>query len=276
MFILGAALELARRSGGAVVIPFSVATEAVAYHTPFSYFELFFHKFSYVLDEDLERAKVHAWVEPVGASAPVQLPVQRQNDLAVEYLRIDGYFQRLFHLPPRSVLLEHFALLPEFLAEAQKTHATVLDLPSTVAVHIRRGDFVPGVRTADHMTLDEFKRIQKYTNQAIEDALRELPGCTLVFFSDDIAWVEQNYSLEGAERRFVNETRDWVSLWLMSQCKHHILAPSTFSWWAAYLSPHHGIDGHRVFIPDPWHRIPYYSCPLDALCPREWTRVRVA
>jgi hypothetical protein len=62
--------------------------------------------------------------------------------------------------------------------------------------------------------------------------------------------------------------KDYEDLRLMSQCQHHIIANSTFSWWGAWLctnpckfvvAPEQwfaNADRHaRDLIPDDWHRI---------------------
>jgi hypothetical protein len=52
-------------------------------------------------------------------------------------------------------------------------------------------------------------------------------------------------------------------LWLMTQCKHHVIANSTFSWWGAWLGRS---SGQIVMAPD------IESSGYTALLPREWSR----
>ena len=80
----------------------------------------------------------------------------------------------------------------------------------------------------------------------------------LFIFSDDGEWVKENFKTpyQTTMARVYNvagqlgtgcEAED---LWLMSQCRHTILANSTFSWWGAWLN--HRTD-RTVIAPQPFY-----------------------
>ncbi len=104
----------------------------------------------------------------------------------------------------------------------------------SVSLHVRRGDYVSNPRTAathGACSLD-------YYQAAIRHVAERVPQPRFFIFSDDIAWVRANLNIEfpcvhvqhnrGAES--YNDMR------LMSLCRHHIIANSSFSWWGAWLN----------------------------------------
>ena len=46
--------------------------------------------------------------------------------------------------------------------------------------------------------------------------------------------------------------RDWEEMLFMSCCQHHIIANSTFSFWAALLGVTHDTDSKWVAYPKEW------------------------
>ena len=60
-----------------------------------------------------------------------------------------------------------------------------------------------------------------------------------------------------------------ADLWLMTQCKHFIIANSTFSWWGAWLAPG---DEKIVITPDSGPSGPGYWA-IQGLVPDRWTQV---
>jgi hypothetical protein len=56
-------------------------------------------------------------------------------------------------------------------------------------------------------------------------------------------------------------------LFLMSRCRHHIIANSTYSWWGAFLGASEG----RTVAPTAWSRDG--SVDIEHLIPPSWQRI---
>ena len=69
----------------------------------------------------------------------------------------------------------------------------------------------------------------------------------VVIFSDDPEWCKEQ-SLFESDRFLVAEGNiNYVDLCLMSLCKAHIIANSSFSWWGAWLA-----KSEKVIAPSKW------------------------
>lgn len=103
-----------------------------------------------------------------------------------------------------------------------------------VSVHIRRGDYISNPVVFQHhgtCSLD-------YYDTAIGRIAEKCSNPHFYLFSDDPDWVQQNLAIE-YPHTYVTHNRnsyDAADLWLMSLCRHHIIANSSFSWWGAWLS----------------------------------------
>jgi hypothetical protein len=62
--------------------------------------------------------------------------------------------------------------------------------------------------------------------------------------------------------------RDYEDLRLMTACRHHIIANSSFSWWGAWLSAHRD---KIVIAPRQWFHEPGRSS--RDLIPESWLRL---
>lgn len=93
-------------------------------------------------------------------------------------------------------------------------------------------------------------------------------------FSDDIEWARQNLSpaLPHVHVDINDGGAGYFDLELMRNCRHHIIANSTFSWWAAWLNEH---AEKIVIAPRIWfnrNEDDRYHTD-DALIPGSWLRI---
>lgn len=108
---------------------------------------------------------------------------------------------------------------------------------NSLSVHIRRGDYM------DAANKEMFGGIctDDYYSTAIEYALNKIDNPKLFIFSDDLEYAERfNINLtEKCPSKIVsiNRAKDSIfDMYLMSLCKHNIVANSTFSFWGARLN----------------------------------------
>jgi hypothetical protein len=109
---------------------------------------------------------------------------------------------------------------------------------------------------------------ENYYTKAINLVTELFPEHTLIVFSDD----------QQVARDMLPKKRDYLfiegndamnaynDLHLMSQCRHHIIANSSFSWWGAWLNPN---PDKKVFAPQYWANTGHSYFP--DLYPDGWT-----
>lgn len=140
---------------------------------------------------------------------------------------IKGWFQdEIYFTKIRGVLRKE--LQPRHKIAISKELKQALEYPESVSVHVRRGDYV---RVG--MTLNE-----RYYRASTALMRRKYKEPLFLIFSDDLEWTKRNMKFAG-DCIYVNEDRrmqDYEELLVMSRCRSHIIANSTFSWWAAWLN----------------------------------------
>lgn len=117
----------------------------------------------------------------------------------------------------------------------------------TIAVHVRRGDYVTEPRAAQlHGALPN-----SYYEGAVARIAEHVDKPLAVVFSDDPEWAAKNLDL-GVETIHAEQDRALTSIETLSSmaaCSHHVIANSSLSWWGAYMATH---QGQRVIYPKRW------------------------
>jgi hypothetical protein len=182
-------------------------------------------------------------------------------------LYLDGYFQSEKYFKGYTSLVRKLFEFPTKEYENYTYLLKQMDLFDSVSVHFRRGDYISDEVTCSFhgfCTLD-------YYIEAFEIISSQLKHPHFYIFSDDISWVQQQ--LEGwvSNITFIKsntESKSWVDIMLMSKCKHHIIANSSFSWWGAWLNPRFS---KKVIAPKKWFTDP--SVDTTNLIPESWIRI---
>ena len=178
---------------------------------------------------------------------------------------LDGYFQSYKYLDLQRAQLLKEIVLKEDLSLKYGALISEMAAPNSVAVHIRRGDYVSDAKTRKaHFVCDLV-----YYEQAMALMKEKVVNPVFYIFSDDISWAKEN--LKVSEKLvFVSnpELKDYEELMLMSGCQNNIIANSSFSFWGAWLNQNY----NKIVIgPRKWNN--KYPAAYRHLLPEEWIKI---
>ncbi|QEI43123.1 O-antigen biosynthesis glycosyltransferase WbnK [Dolichospermum sp. UHCC 0315A] len=177
-------------------------------------------------------------------------------DFAQPYQSYTGFFQSPSFFPEKDLILKAFSLRSEFICEALSKLLYLTEQTECLAVSVRRGDFL------QHSTLGVCSN-EYYINAISFVRDRRSIDCIFVF-SDDISYCRELLDYLDCQFIYVEGFTPAKSLYLMSQCKHFVIANSTFSWWGAWLGEH---QDKLVVRPEPWNE---QEPVLSDFLPSEW------
>jgi len=178
---------------------------------------------------------------------------------------LSGYWQseRYFLHVQERIRTEFTFKKPLEGANAQMARA--ISDTTSISVHVRRGDYLTNPK--NHGLMDVAQ--PAYYRSAIAHIGGIVTNPEFFVFSDDIVWAKENIT-SGYPCTFINhnsQADSYFDMYLMSRCQHHIIANSTFSWWAAWLNPS---DRKIVIAPKKWFA---RSMPIQDLLPPDWIRL---
>jgi hypothetical protein len=192
------------------------------------------------------------------------------------HIMLDGFFQSSkYFSEQKEWILEQYRQALEKYVQTKKEQENVssgYDLPHSeckhrVFVHVRRQDYIANQLHTDLSSMTYYEA----SFQKLQELIPDEPICFYVF-SDDIHWCtnEAHWTLRPHDQiQFINHKDELISIYLMSQCSHAILANSSFSWWARVLSTYNEMDTTKYFTvaPKQWF---FTNNPLDI---NDWSTI---
>jgi len=174
------------------------------------------------------------------------------------YWQSEKYFKNI-----EGIIRKEFSFKENFIKNVIGEGKEITKKQS-IAVHIRRGDYANNGAIRMHGVLGK-----EYYEAAISIMKKSISNAEFYIFSDSMQWVNENISIPNAISVSGNLTRThFEDLYLMSQCRHNIIANSSFSWWGAWLNNN---PNKIVIAPKKW----FNKGPKDTqdLIPKEWLKI---
>lgn len=142
------------------------------------------------------------------------------------YWQNEKYFENI-----RKEVLETFSFNKPLDNKNETILRRILN-SNSVSIHVRRGDYLKHEELLNICTLDYYLNAINYFKNK-----EEIP--IFYIFSNDIEWCKENFKTMNINCEYIDWNRgndSYKDMQLMSNCKHNIIANSSFSWWGAWLN----------------------------------------
>jgi hypothetical protein len=139
----------------------------------------------------------------------------------------------------------------------------------SIWIHVRRGDYI----TNKHANVFHGFTGIEYYKKALQILVKSIPkerqnDIKLFVCSNDIAWCKKNLKFPYPITYIVNKQGS-DDMRVAKQCKHDILANSTFSWWGAWLNEN---PNKIVIAPKVWFQDQKANTETE-IVPPSWIRI---
>ncbi len=175
-----------------------------------------------------------------------------RSSVLMGYFQTSLYFQGMEAVLREELRMDH---LP-WSAGTRRMEQRLAE-GNSVAVHVRRDDYTRN-RCLHICGIDYYRRSM--------DLLRSRhSGLRFHFFSDDPGWCHENFAADDCEVCDLPAAAGdpLHDLFLMSRARHHIIANSSYSWWAAWLAKS---TAQEVLMPSVWFDGGIYAPVAEKRC----------
>lgn len=179
---------------------------------------------------------------------------------------LDGYWQsEKYFIDIRKELLIDFTIASELSSETKKLEEKIKS-EQAVSIHVRRGDYI---------TVKENQNLyaacnERYYKKAMDKIKEKHADAVFYVFSDEPEWFKENIKTKETIHYVSHNSgkNAYQDLYLMSLCKHNIIANSSFSWWGAWLNQN---QNKMVIAPKDWFKNNYRD--TRDLIPHSWIQL---
>lgn len=180
-------------------------------------------------------------------------------DEKIKDFYVEGYFQTYKYIQKLDDSLFEFKTK---LSQKEEQ----LFKGNTVSIHIRGGDYLSSKKDnalfGNICTKDYYMKAINYIKNNIENP-------NFLIFTNDKEYAEILFKYDNFQIIDWNRDREsFRDMYLMSLCKHNIIANSSFSWWGAWLNKN---SSKIVIAPHKWFND--NNINQNEIVPKDWIRV---
>jgi hypothetical protein len=190
---------------------------------------------------------------------------------------------------PNPVVLQGYFQRPHYFREYYDTIYSLIGFDEKKQGVLKKIGPADLNATSLHFRLGDYKKYQQchpilgydYYKKSIERIVNDTQCTHFLYFyeEEDCDYVEATIQRLKDEFKATQQLDltftsskpfgldDWEEMLLMSMCKHHIIANSTFSWWGAYLNAN---GSKKVIYPEKWFG---FAEDMSGRFPEEWIKL---
>jgi hypothetical protein len=188
-------------------------------------FNKFINKFSFLRKTFLPLFRIFYFTDVDDLQKAVEI---KQNGT----FYLDGYWPSYLFFNDYKAEIKEVYTFDKTINEVNLELSNIMSNQSSVAIHIRRTDYLKS--NSSHKVLKA-----SYYKDAIAYIKSKVSNPVFYFFGDDHEWIRDNFFIDNSNYFLINKNvgiSSHLDMFLMTSCKHIIISNSTFSWWAAYLN----------------------------------------
>ena len=164
-----------------------------------------------------------------------------------------GYWQNKDYYSTIKKTIKKELIFSGSLNDSEMDLVRRIEDTDTVAIHVRRGDYLEGKCKSIYTDLNEeyYRKAILRANTLLGDSSAE--GAKLFFFSNDIIWCKEHFA-DLTNAVFIDDSMsssEHTDMMMMQKSRCLIMANSTFSWWAAWLSDR---EDRIIITPSRWFK----------------------
>lgn len=157
-----------------------------------------------------------------GYIAPLILLMRKRNIHCFGWFQSEKYFSR-----HEDVIRRELSFKPEIITRCESLACEIRNCES-VCLHVRLGDYLDPKNSVFRVCTRE------YYDCAVQYIKRCKPESVFYIFTDSPDIFQREFPMNDV--KLIPELYSPTeSIYLGSQCKHHIMSNSSFSWWMQYL-----------------------------------------